>query len=172
MANGKQIEKWTRFWRLVTLWKSERIKWIRKELCICDCWKETLVSRWHLRHWDIKSCWCWHDNSRKTHWDRYTRFYKIWKAIKWRCNPKSFKSKDYKYYAWKWISVCKEWIDDYINFKNDMYKSYNDHVALYWENDTTIDRIDCSKWYYKDNCRWATYKEQYKNRDFILLKSK
>lgn len=38
------------------------------------------------------------------------------------------------------------------------------HVALYGEHNTTIDRIDCNKGYYKDNIRWATYEEQIQNR--------
>lgn len=45
-----------------------------------------------------------------------------------------------------------------------MYESYLDHVKEYWEKNTTIDRINPSWNYCKENCRRATIKEQNYNK--------
>ena len=73
--------------------------------------------------------------------------------------------------SWKPLSEknkCYEWVKNLWNsfeeFKNDMYESYVAHVKEYWERDTTIDRIDPSWNYCKENCRWATIKEQWYNK--------
>lgn len=44
-----------------------------------------------------------------------------------------------------------------------MWEEYDTHVEEYWEKDTTIDRIDVDWNYCKENCRWATRKEQMAN---------
>lgn len=45
-----------------------------------------------------------------------------------------------------------------------MFDSYQKHVKEYWEKDTTIDRIDVKWNYCKENCKWATIKEQWFNK--------
>ena len=45
-----------------------------------------------------------------------------------------------------------------------MYESYIEHINIYWEKDTTIERINTNWDYCKDNCRRATMKEQQNNR--------
>jgi len=81
-----------------------------------------------------------------------TRFYAIFFGMISRC-----KNKANRYYGGKGIKV--EW-KNFIDFKNDMYKSYLKHCGEFGVKNTTIDRIDSSKHYSKQNCRWATYKEQ------------
>lgn len=95
---------------------------------------------------------------REKHWMTWTRFNNIFRWIKARCNIKSHPS--YKNYWWAWIKCLWNSFDE---FKNDMYESYLEHVEKFWENNTTIDRIDYNWNYCKENCRRATMKEQWNN---------
>ena len=80
------------------------------------------------------------------------RTYTIWKGIRQRCkNPNNSK---YEYYGGRGISICKEW-DDYAVFLMDMGER---------PDGLSIDRIDNDESYTKENCRWATAKEQAGNR--------
>jgi len=49
-----------------------------------------------------------------------------------------------------------------------MYKSYLDHVRLFGEKDTTIDRINNNENYCKKNCKWSTWKIQHKNTTAVI----
>ncbi|KOR24162.1 hypothetical protein [Clostridium sp. L74] len=82
-----------------------------------------------------------------------TRQYRIWNGIKFRCQ--NVNCKDYKRYGGRGIILCKEW-QRFENFWNDMKCGYADNL--------TIDRIDNSKGYFKENCRWVDVKAQCNNR--------
>jgi hypothetical protein len=51
--------------------------------------------------------------------------------------------------------VCKEWIDSFSKFLKDMGEK---------PEGLSIDRINNSEAYSKENCRWATREEQQRNR--------
>ena len=97
-----------------------------------------------------------------THNMSYTRFYKIWQSMKIRCYNK--KAINYCDYGARGISICKEWLESFENFRDDMYEKYLEHCKDFGEKDTSIDRIDVDGNYELNNCRWATTEEQNYNQ--------
>lgn len=85
---------------------------------------------------------------------RASRLYRIWLTMRQRCRNKNVAG--YKDYGGIGIAVCEEW-SDYMAFKSwAMANGYSD--------DLSIDRIDVTKGYSPDNCRWATDKQQANNK--------
>lgn len=78
----------------------------------------------------------------------------IWRSMKRRCNNPSNAS--YQRYGERGIRVCTEW--------NNFEAFYNWAVANGWHNGLSIDRIDNSRGYSPDNCRFVPRKEQARNR--------
>jgi hypothetical protein len=141
--------------------------------CKCSCGQEKNILNSSLISGRTKSCGCLQKelyakrkgNINIKHSMSKSRFYGIYNAIKFRCYNKN--SDRYKDWGGRGITVCKEWLDDFINFKNDMYESYLEHVKEFGENQTSIDRVDNNKNYCKENCKWSTCKEQNANqRDY------
>lgn len=129
--------------------------------CMCDCGNECKVLRSDMVNGNTKSCGCLSSRNfagdiTRTHGMRETRQYNIWSMMLARCNKPSNKS--YKDYGGKGIRV--EW-SKFEEFWSDMSSTYSD--------DLTIDRIDNSKNYCKENCRWVTKAEQARNKTTNVL---
>ena len=87
-----------------------------------------------------------------------TKIYNSWRSMKNRCDGTSSKECNSKYYD-KGITYCDEW-KDFKNFYKDMHATHKDGLQL--------DRIDNSKGYSKQNCRWVTNKENCNNKSNTL----
>ena len=142
--------------RLVILGYSHSAKGMTYWRCACDCGNEKIAGEWIFRHSRDWSCGCY--SGRTKHGMRNTRIYQIWKGIRLRCLNK--RDPGFPLYGGRGISICERW-ESFSNFYQDMGDPPSDHHS--------IDRIDNSRGYGPSNCRWATPKEQARDRRSNVL---
>ena len=89
-----------------------------------------------------------------------TRLYNVWCGIKGRCDTPT--NTAYKYYGGRGISICREWADSFVAFRDWALANGYDESA---ERGTcTIDRIDPDGDYEPSNCRWVDMSVQNRNK--------
>jgi hypothetical protein len=117
--------------------------------CKCGLIKEVSHSNLKLK----KSTKCYKCGVPRTHGKTNTAIYHVWESMKQRCLNKN--NPNYYRYGGRGVDLCSQWY----RFEN-FYKDMGDVPY-----GLTIERINNNKGYNKDNCKWATMKEQNLNKD-------
>lgn len=124
--------------------------------CVCACGRGCVVRDDCLKSGNTQSCGCLHKERTaaavRTHGKYDTPEYFCWVNMLQRCVNK--KHKHYPGYGGRGITVCPGWL----LFEN-FYRDMRDRPS----KDHTLDRKDNDGPYCKDNCRWATQKQQMNN---------
>lgn len=132
-------------------------------LCRCACGTERFVVGKSLRSGLSCGCGCTRKENASAaskrantkHGMHGTRLYTIWRSMKGRIHCPATNS--YSRYGGRGISVCAEWDNNFSAFAEWAFShGYRD--------DLTLDRINPNGNYEPDNCRWATWAQQARNK--------
>lgn len=127
--------------------------------CQCSCGNEVIAVGQKLRNGRSKSCGCYNRDSAKnrftTHGESGTRLFRIWSGMLNRCSNQT--NIGWENYGGRGITVDAKWVDSYEAFRDwAISNGYSETLS--------IDRINNDGNYEPGNCRWATKKEQARNK--------
>lgn len=166
MVARKPLEVGTRFSRLVVIdtappQKNYKNDNIYRVLTRCDCGRNAIVPEYKLRAKHTKSCGCLGIEASKknlpkpTHQKTGTPEYRTWQGMRARCGYTNTAPEFTKHYAGRGIKICERW-DHFENFLEDM--------GLRPDKNYSIERKDVNGDYSPDNCIWADWFTQSRNR--------
>lgn len=149
---GRTFDRWTVFYRGPN-GSYGQTRWV----CFCSCGTRSIVAVGNLRNGTSKSCGCLTkevmSQIKKTHGLRHSPEWRIWSHMLDRCrNPKCEK---YHCYGGRGIKVCERW-HKFENFYTDMGSRPSPEY--------TLERKLNNSNYCPENCCWATWKEQRRNK--------
>lgn len=122
--------------------------------CICECGNTSIINGSRLRSGHTRSCGC---LSKSRNGLSTSPTYRTWSAMIQRCYDSGVAH--YQRYGARGIEVCDEWRNSFESFLSDMGER---------PEGLTLDRIDSSKGYTPQNCRWATPKEQSRGNSHLI----
>lgn len=162
---GKRFGRWTVLGEIrAQRWKSDRHRWVPqwRLACRCECGTLGSVPGDELLRGHSTSCGCYsaeaiekrrtkHGHTKGRKWSAE---FVSWQRMKARCLDKD--CTDYPEYGGAGITIYEKWISDFAAFL--------EHVGPRPAKGMTIDRINGRLGYLPGNVRWATSRQQARNR--------